>query len=307
MRLGDFSRLLIAFVSTAALASGCESRTGDPQAADEERSELRIVTLAPHLAELVFAVGAGELVVGVSSYTDYPAAAASLPVVGDAFFVDQEKLVVLRANLLLAWASGTPAHVIDELRDRGFRVEAIRTRGLDDVASAIEQVGALTGHLPEARRSASEFREGLRQLAERYGDSEPIRVFYQVSQQPLYTINGEHYVSELIETCGGRNVFSNIGSLAPMVDVEAVLAHDPEVMLASADNPPDVFSVWERWPDLAVNRYDNFFFLPASEIGRATPRLIGAGKTLCGTLDRARSHRAAAKQELAGFFAFHLH
>lgn len=288
------------------LSSGCHSRSGEPpQSASAEASSPRIVTLAPHLAELLYAVDAGERLVGVSAYTDRPPEAAALPVVGDAFAVDQERLALLEPDLLLAWESGTPAHVIDELRARGYRVEAVRTRGLDDVAAALLTIGELTGHAAEAEQAAQRFREGLRQLASRHRAARPIDVFYQVSQQPLYTINGEHYVSQLIRACGGRNVFASLSELAPMVDVEAVLVRDPEVMLASSDNPADVFAVWRQWPDLAVNRFDNFFFLPADEIGRATPRLLAAGETLCRVLERARERRAAAGTELGRAAAFH--
>lgn len=281
----------------AVLHGGCgapaDSTNSGQRATDDVNADLRIVTLAPHLAELVFTVGGGDSLVGVSSYTDYPDAAASLPVVGDAFSVDQERLVLLEPDLLLAWESGTPARVVDELRERGFRVETIVTRGLDDIAAAIEQIGELTGHRTRAKAAAEDFRNGLGQLAERYRESKPIGVFYQVSNRPLYTINGDHYVSELIDICGGRNVFADLRNLAPLIDVEAVLSRNPEVMFASADSPPDAFSVWKRWPDLAANRYENYFFLPASEIGRATPRLLQAGKTLCETLDLARRNRDA--------------
>jgi iron complex transport system substrate-binding protein len=290
----------------AAVVSACDSRSGEPHEPRKAQPSIRIVTLAPHLAELVFAVGAGDRLVGVSAYTDRPPAAAALPIVGDAFSLDQERLALLEPDLLLAWESGTPAHVIDALRGRGYRVEIVRTRELDDVAAALEYIGALTGQQEQARRAAGDFRAGLRRLAAQHGDSTPISVFYQVSQQPLYTINGEHYVGELVETCGGRNVFADLGELAPMVSVEAVLARNPEVMLASSDNPPDVFAVWQRWPDLAANRYANYFLLPANEIGRATPRLLEAGETLCRVLERAREHRAAAGAELAGAAAFHV-
>ena len=293
-------------VAVVFLGFGCDSRNDEPQLpTTAEPSAPRIVTLAPHLAELLYAVGAGELLVGVSAYTDRPPQAAALPVVGDAFALDQERLALLEPDLLLAWESGTPAHVVDELRARGYRVQAVRTRDLDDVSAALLAIGELTGHAAEAERAAQRFREGLRRLASRHRDARPIDVFYQVSQQPLYTINGEHYVSQLVETCGGRNIFASLSELAPMVSVEAVIVRDPEVMLASSDNPADVFAVWRQWPDLAVNRYDNFFFLPAGQIGRATPRLLEAGETLCRVLERAREHRAAAGTELGGAAAFH--
>ncbi len=298
-----------ALILTLALAfsgSGCDGRSGEPRHPDrDDHSVLRIVTLAPHLAELVFAVGAGDLVVGVSAYTNHPPEAAALPVVGDAFSLDQERLAMLEPDLLLVWASGTPAHVTEELRSRGYRVEVIRTRGLDDVAAALLRIGELTDRVEQAELAAGRFRAGLERLSARHRDARPIRVFYQVSQRPLYTVNGQHYVSQLIETCGGRNVFAGLGELAPMVSVEAVLSEDPEVMLASSDNPPDVFAVWQRWPDLAANRYGNFFFLPADQVGRATPGLLEAGERLCATLDRAREQRGDIGTELAGAAAFH--
>ncbi|MGA8203681.1 MAG: cobalamin-binding protein, partial [Woeseiaceae bacterium] len=219
----------------------------------------RVVTLAPNLAELAFAAGAGDTLVGVSAYSDYPPAAAGLPEVGDAFAVDRERLATLEPDLLLAWESGTPVHVVDELRRGGYRVETIRTRSLEDVARALRRIGELTGHADTADRAADAYDAELAAIADQYADREPIRVFYQVSARPLYTVNGKHYVSELIRLCGGRNVFADLGELAPAVDVEAVVARDPEAILASSDAGEDAFAQWARWPELAANRYDNHF------------------------------------------------
>lgn len=287
--LGLRTCLLVLVVSAACWAIPDDSRAGvTPEA---QGDGLRIVTLAPHLAELVFDVGAGDLLVGVSAYTDYPQAAADLPAIGDAFAVDQERLAILKPDLLLAWKSGTSASIVDRLSSRGFRVETIETRSLADIPTALERIGQLTGHETEAALAAKNFRDGLRRLTTEYRGASSVRVFYQISGRPLYTINGGHYVSELIGVCGGVNIFADLNELAPLVDVEAVLARDPEVMLASSDSEPEAFAVWQRWPQLAANRYANHFFLPADEIGRATPRLLSAGQTLCRVLDQARANR----------------
>lgn len=275
---------LAASASPGAIADAGGNREGDGHG-------LRIVTLAPHLAELVFAVGAGDSLVGVSAWTDYPPEAGSLPVVGDAFAVDQEQLAVLQPDLLLAWKSGTAASIVERLAARGFVIETVETESLEDVATALVTIGRLTGHEDRGRQEAAAFRAGVQRLARQYGELPPIRVFYQVSSSPLYTINGSHFVSELIGVCGGRNIFADLDELAPLVDVEAVLVRDPEVMLASSDSGADAFDVWQRWPGLAANRYDNHFLLPAGQIGRASPRLIGAGEILCRTLERARDSR----------------
>lgn len=254
----------------------------------------RVVTLAPNLTELVFAAGAGDALVGVSAYSDYPTEALELPVVGDAFVVDQEQLALLRPDLLLVWQSGTPAHVIDELRRVGYNVEVVRTRRLEDVAHALQRIGELTGNAEESQSAAAVFTAGLHSIKEQYAGSEDVRVFYQVSRRPLFTVNGEHYVSELIGFCGGSNVFADLNDLAPTVDVEAVVERDPEVMLASSDAGEEAFAEWRRWPHIAANRYKNHFLMPADAIGRATPRLLSAGQAVCGALQESRSRRSLA-------------
>ena len=268
------------------------TETPEPPASAARHS--RLVTLAPNLTELVFAAGAGDTLVGVSAYSDYPDEAKQLPIIGDAFVVDQEQLAVLQPDLLLAWQSGTPEHVVDELRGAGYRVEVIRTRTLADVAAAIRRIGDLTGYSNQADLAANLYTEGLRTIAARYADPEDLRVFYQVDRRPLYTINGEHYVSELIDLCGGSNVFDDLNELAPAVDVEAVVDRDPEVMLASSDAGEDAFSEWQRWPHLAANQYQNRYLMPADEIGRATPRLVIAARAVCEALQEARNRRALA-------------
>ena len=256
----------------------------------------RIVSLAPNLTELVYTVGAGEQLVGVSAWSDYPRAVLDLPVIGDAFSVDQEQLALAKPDLILVWESGTPAHVVDELRDIGYNVVSIRTRDLDDVADALMQIGELTGHVDEAENAAAGYRDELQILRDRYQSLPSVRVFYQVAARPLYTINNEHYISELISICGGDNIFNDLSDLAPMVDVEAVVDRDPEVMLATTDAGDDAFVVWQRWPNIAANQIGSLYLLPADEIGRATTRVIVAGNAMCMALQQARINRAARAQ-----------
>jgi ABC-type hemin transport system substrate-binding protein len=121
----------------------------------------RVVTFAPHLSEMMFAIGAGDRLVGVSSWSDYPREVLELPEIGDAFTVDQEQLALLQPDLLLAWESGMPSHVVDELRSRGYRVETVRTRSLADVSSAMIRLGELTGQRATAAAAAAQFTGAL--------------------------------------------------------------------------------------------------------------------------------------------------
>lgn len=290
-------RTAIFFLLVFAFLSAC-GPAADNDASEETRSsapppEPRVVTLAPHLAELVYDAGAGRLLVGVSAHSDYPKEIGVLPLIGDAFVVDQERLALLKPDMLLAWKSGTPQHVVGELRNQGYRVEVIETRSLQDIAAALETIGRLTGNPARADRAAAQFRQGLSALRERYSSTDPIRVFYQIQKRPLYTISGDHYVSELIGICGGQNIFSDLVNLAPLVAVEAVIERDPEIMLVSSDAEADALGEWDRWPELAANRYGNRYVMPADEIGRPTPRLLIAGEALCEALRQGRANREA--------------
>jgi iron complex transport system substrate-binding protein len=281
-------------VAALAVIAGCSEKQATPASS---AAATRVVSLAPNLTELVFTVGAGDKLVGVSAWSDYPREVLKLPVVGDAFTIDQEQLALANPDLLLVWEDGTPAHVIDKLRSIGYNVVAVKTNSLDDVAEALLTIGKLTGHSREAVAAASQYRAELQALRDTYEGLPAIRVFYQVAARPLYTINNEHYISELISACGGDNIFEDLTELAPTIDVEAVVDRNPEVMLASTDAGNDAFLEWERWPDIAAIRLGNQFLLPADEIGRATTRIIVAGNAMCLALLQARRNRDAAIQK----------
>jgi len=283
---------LLFFVLTFLLA--CEPTADHGDAADSDG--LRVVTLAPHLAELVFAAGAGDTIVAVSAYSDHPDEVAALPVIGDAFVVDQELLALIEPDILLAWESGTPRHVVAELENQGYRVEVIRTRSLEDVALALEAIGRLTGFAATAEQAAAGYRQGLSVLARLYSDIESISVFYQIQKRPLYSVSGDHYVSELIGLCGGQNIFADLVNLAPLVSVEAVIERNPEILLVSSDSEENALNEWDRWPDMAANRFGNRFVMQADEIGRPTPRLLLAGAALCKALQQGRVNRDKTTQ-----------
>jgi len=276
-------RTWIVYLITSAIFFLCAC-SDKPEPAALEATYSRVVSLAPNLTELIFAAGAGDVIVGVSAYSDYPPAALDLPIVGDAFVVDQEQLAILQPDLLLVWKSGTPLHIVQELRRIGYNVEVVPTRSLADVAAALRRIGKLTGYASEAEQVATAYLDDLRAIERQYAQSADVRVFYQIDQRPLYTINGEHYVSELISLCGGSNVFA---------DVEAVVDRNPEVILASSDADVGAFDEWDRWPHIAANRYGNRFLMPADEVGRATPRLLKAATAVCDALATARINRRA--------------
>lgn len=255
----------------------------------------RIVSLAPHLTELLFEAGAGSKVVGVVSYSDFPEAAKSLPQVGSYNNVDLEALIALKPDLVVAWKSGNRDAHLDRLAALGIPVYVNEPRNLDDVARALESLGTLAGTDTIARAAAEQYRTRLQGLRTRYSGLSPVRTFYQVWDRPLMTINGEHLIGDVIRLCGGENVFAALPQLAPTVSVEAVLAANPEAIVASGmgDERPEWLDQWRRWPSLAAVARNNLFFIPPTLIQRHTPRILDGAARLCEQLDNARQRTAA--------------
>ena len=260
-----------------------------PAATDAPDDAPRIVTLAPHLAELVAAAGAADLLVGVSAYTDYPPGLETLPVVSDGFRVNAEALVAARPTLVLAWGGGGQAEGVARVAQLGVTVHSIETRSLGDIAPALRRIGALAGTRDTAERAAAAFEADIAALDYR---GARLRVFYQIGEQPLYTINGGHFISELMARCGGDNVFASLDGLAPVVGVEAVLAADPDVILSASDAAVAA-SAWQRWPQLAAVRAGNLLTVPGDLVARPGPRLAAGGRAICAALERARDNLGA--------------
>jgi iron complex transport system substrate-binding protein len=256
----------------------------------------RIVTLAPHAAELVHAAGAGERIVGVVKGTDYPPAVAALPIVGDAAALDLERIVALAPDLIVTWPWTMPGQVA-WLRDRGIAVFEADPQTIDGIAADVERIGALAA-TPTAVAAARELRSRIAEASSRGNAGPRLRVFYQVSDLPLYTLGGRHLVSQAIARCGGANVFGDLSIPAPQVSIEAVLAADPQVIVAGTDfaRRPAWLDAWSRWPALSAMRYGNLFVVDANLLHRPGPRFVDGVVQLCRALDGARRAIATYNQ-----------
>lgn len=248
----------------------------------------RIVSLAPNLTELAYAAGAGGALVGTVEYSDYPQAAQSLPRVGDAWRVDLERVVALHPDLVLVWPSGTPPSVTDRLQQLGLRTIAVPTYRLADVPAALRRIGALAGSAAEAERAAGAFERAVSAQRAAHARAAPVSVFIQIDDEPVFTVNGRHVISEVVELCGGRNVFADLPQLAPPVAVEAVLARDPEVIVSADEAGADPKAQWSRWERLKAVRAGTIYQLPPDLVSRATPRLAQGVDATCAALDDAR-------------------
>lgn len=251
----------------------------------------RIVSLAPHATELLFAAGAGPYVVGVSQYSDFPFEARSLPMVGGSNAFDIEKIFALKPDLAIVWRSGNPAERIAKLRAVGIPVFESEPRNFSDIASSIERLARLAGTDEAGKSAAASFRQRLKSLEEAHRNAPPVRVFYQIWRSPLMTLNGKHMISEALRVCGGENIFAWLPTLAPTVSAESVLEANPEVIIAASGGSGDLFSLWQKFQRLDAVSQDNLFTVNADSMNRSGPRILEGTALICERLDQARKKR----------------
>jgi iron complex transport system substrate-binding protein len=246
------------------------------------KAATRIVSLAPHLTELVYAAGGGAGMVGAVEYSDYPAAARALPRVGGDTTISLEAVLALKPDLIVAWPNPGSVRIVNRLGELGLPVFRSEPRELEDIATTLERLGALGGTPKEAESAARAFRARKAALEKRYAGRANVRVFYQVWNRPLLTVNGDHVISKVIRLCGGENVFASLPLIAPEIDAEALLRAQPEVVFTSS-------AAAERPPWLPKAR---FYVVPAELIQRHTPRLLDGAERVCRMLDETRAARS---------------
>lgn len=252
----------------------------------------RIVSLAPHATEMLFAAGAGGAVVGVVAHSDWPEPARTLPRVGDAAALDLERIASLRPDLVVAWPYTAPAQLA-ALRAQSVAVFESNPRTIAGIADDIEKLGTLAGTRDVAAAAASALRGRIGRLAAEYRDRARLRVFYEVWNEPLYTIGGRHLISEAIAVCGGENVFAALAIPAPSVTIEAVVAAAPDVIVGGDDSGkrPPWLDEWKRWPAIPAVREGHLYGAAGDLLHRPGPRFVDGVAALCAELDRARARR----------------
>lgn len=253
----------------------------------------RIVSLAPHVTELLYAVGAGSQTIAAVEYSDYPEEAKQLPRVGGYSRVDIEAVVAQKPDLVIAWQSGNAKGTVEKLRALGVPIYLTQPSTIDDVATSLERFGELTGNEKTAREAATRFRTRLATLKKQYSGRTPVRIFYQVWEKPLMTVSSKQIISDVIRLCGGENVFADLAPISPTISVEAVLAANPEVITVGGmgSKHPEWVEPWKQWPRISAVQRGNLFFIDPVLLQRHTPRLLDGADIMCAQLDEARSRR----------------
>ena len=254
------------------------------------RPAQRAVALSPHLAELVFVAGAGTRLVGVMRFSDVPPEAARLPVIGDAFAINLEAVAALKPDLLLLWRSGINPRQQQRLPVLGQPIYSNEINTVDAIAHTLRQLGQLFGTEAIANAAAAATESRWAALRARYAGRPPVRVFYQLWNEPLMTVNHGHLIEQAIRACGGVNVFADQPTLTPTVSWEAAVAANPQVVVTgSGPEAPARLEGWQRFKRVAAVQNGLLIALDGHRLARMTPAFVDGAQALCEAIDRARN------------------
>ena len=251
----------------------------------------RIISLAPHITESLFAAGAGDKIIGAVSYSDYPEEAKKIPRVGGYPSIDIEQIVSLKPDLVIVWSSGNNTNQIEKLLTLGLTVFNSDPKVPEDIANTLLRFGVLAGTEAVSKNASAEFLKHYRSLQKKYSHKEKVKTFYQIWNKPLMTINGQHLISDIIDLCGGVNVFTDLKSLTPKISIEAVIATNTDVIIAGGMGKakPEWMKEWYPWKQIPAVKNKNVFFVEPSLLQRVGPRILLGADQLCSLLDEARN------------------
>lgn len=260
------------------------------QAWSNEHSVSRIVSLSPHITELIYSAGAGEKLVGVSDYSNYPNQAKLLPSVGSSHTLNIEAIIALQPDLIISWQSATRPQDIQKLKSMGFTLWQTEVEKLEDIPNLILRIGKKAGTLDIAKKTAKQLIDILDSETKKYQAKKTIRAFYQVWQQPLMTINGKQFISSAMNVCGSQNAFYDLPMLASEINIESLIQRNPEVFLIGGEKAfqQSWKNQWLKYPTLHAVKNQQIYLLNNDLYQRPTARLIKNIPDLCEILNQAR-------------------
>ncbi|MDQ0652229.1 cobalamin-binding protein [Pseudomonas cedrina] len=234
----------------------------------------RVVSLAPSLSEIVVELGAADLLVGLLDGGDRPPELLQVPSVGRYGQLDMERLLSLQPDLILLWPGSVGPAQREQLQRLNIPVYVAEPHSLEQLATQVQAISEQLGRAEAGRQLATQLRQRLAELRQRYQRAEPLRVFYQVWNTPLYTVGGGQIISDALRVCGARNVFDDLKLPAPQVSIESVLQRDPELILVGDQAQKEA---WEGWPAMA----ERVRLVPDKGLERPSGQMLEAVARLC--------------------------
>ena len=288
-----FKQLLTLVVLIPSIATAITLQDDAGNTVTLAKPAARIVSLAPHITEVLFSAGAGSKVVGTVSYSDFPEAAKAIPLIGSYNQVNFEMILALQPDIIIAWQSGNNSETLEKLATLNLPVYLSEPKDLEDIARNIRQMGLIAGTETDANAAADAFEAKRQSLAQANANKPAVSLFYQVWEEPLYTLGGGHFSRDMFALCGGRNIFADLEDPSPIITVEAVVTRNPQVMLSGGHHGKRSFddwrSKWINWKSIDAVRYNQMYLVDQDIYTRSSPRAIQGAEDLCALLDKARA------------------
>ncbi|ODS13790.1 MULTISPECIES: cobalamin-binding protein [Pseudoalteromonas] len=251
---------------------------------------LRIVALAPHIVENLYAIGAGDLIVGTLDYADYPQEATKIERIGGYNGISIEKLLMLKPDMVIAWKNGNQAEDLAQIKRLGIELYLSDPRFIEGVASEILKLGQLTGHIEQSKQVAETFTAKLNAIKVTQKDKTTLTGFYQLWPEPMMTVSKNTWINQLIETCQVTNVFANSDTDYPQISIENVIVTKPQVIIIPDEKSKRVMPTvnWQQWPEIPAVKYEQFISVNADLLHRFTPRMLDGLAQMCDKVDISR-------------------
>ncbi len=249
----------------------------------------RIIAMAPHVVEMLYAIGAGDNIVGTTEYADYPEAAKSIPRIGNYNGLQIEKILMLKPDLVVVWKGGNPGKDIEKLESLGLTIYDSSPKTMSHIFSDLRYLGELTGHTSQAKQVIKRLEGRYQQLIDTYQNKPPVAIFYQLWHNPLRTVANGSAIQQMLEGCGAKNIFAELEGF-PLVSMESVLQRQPEAIIIpnhSANQAPDT-EHWLAWPGIPAVKNQQFISIDGDLLHRTSPRILEGMSVLCDHIDALR-------------------
>ncbi|ART81154.1 cobalamin-binding protein [Oceanisphaera avium] len=276
--------LLYMAVSAPALADTSFSGLKNGQHLKDKPAQ-RIITIVPHATELLFAIGAGSQVIATDEASDYPAGAKTLPKVANYRSLNTERILALQPDLIVAWGAAQQ-QAVQPLVQLGIAVFLSEPATFKDLSTELKKLGELTGHSTQAAKVINDYEHALAQLSATFEQRRPVRVFYQVAEVPLMSANNSTWMGQAVRMCGGENIMAQSLAPYPQVNVEQVIAQNPEAIVGASAAE---LKHWQQWPMLSAVQNQHLLSIDANLLHRFGPRITQGITQLCQQLEAVRS------------------
>ncbi|WP_338366510.1 cobalamin-binding protein [uncultured Pseudoalteromonas sp.] len=254
------------------------------------QDKLRVVALAPHIVENLFAIGAGSNIVGTVDYADYPIEAKSIERIGGYHGISLEKLLALKPDLVIAWKSGNQSEDLEQIKRLGIEVHLSNPTTINALAKELTKLGQLTGYVEQSQQVAEAFTNKLTAIKRRYQNKQQLSGFYQLWAEPMMTVNNNTWINQLIEICQVSNVFAHNPTDYPQISIENVVIKKPQIIIIPDEHAeqPQAKINWQKWPEVPAVKHNQFIRVDADLLHRFTPRMLDGLADMCDKIDASR-------------------